>query len=390
MRRLAQRTAAFYREMPFLAWLWGALAAALLESLWGASLAHGLGLPKMPVLFGFLIALKTPQYLPAALAYVLLIYAVPLSLVGRAAAPLANRLAAGMARLPLLVPAVVHLGFLYLALSIWSAQSDYRDLTVRLTLIMVVVTLSLNIINGYLGEFSCSHPGFMALGAYAASALDLAFFTDSKLFGAALLPPALGAFAFPLVLFLGGLVTAVAALIVAIPSFRTRGDYLAIISLAFTFIVKSLIENLEVVGGPRGMSGMPAHAGLPLVFVVTALAIWIINNFVTSILGKALCAVRDDELAAEAMSVDTRRTKIVAFMFAAFWAGVAGGLFAHVLRYVNPAISGSSSWPRCWPWSTSAGSTRSTAPSWGRSPSSFWARRSGPWKSSSGSSSRCF
>ncbi len=268
-----------------------------------------------------------------------LIYAVRYPGGTRRRAP-GQRLAAGMARLPLLVPAVVHLGFLYLALSIWSAQSDYRDLTVRLTLIMVVVTLSLNIINGYLGEFSCSHPGFMALGAYAASALDLAFFTDSKLFGAALLPPALGAFAFPLVLFLGGLVTAVAALIVAIPSFRTRGDYLAIISLAFTFIVKSLIENLEVVGGPRGMSGMPAHAGLPLVFVVTALAIWIINNFVTSILGKALCAVRDDELAAEAMSVDTRRTKIVAFMFAAFWAGVAGGLFAHVLRYVNPAMFG--------------------------------------------------
>jgi branched-chain amino acid transport system permease protein len=129
-------------------------------------------------------------------------------------------------------------------------------------------------------------------------------------------------------------------LVIAIPSFRTRGDYLAIISLAFLFIVKSMIENLEVVGGPRGLSSQPNWANLPMVFIVTVIGVWIINNFVTSTIGKGLNAVRDDELAAEAMTVNTRRTKIVAFMFAAFWAGVAGGLFAHVLRYVNPATFG--------------------------------------------------
>jgi branched-chain amino acid transport system permease protein len=115
---------------------------------------------------------------------------------------------------------------------------------------------------------------------------------------------------------------------------------LTIISLAFTFIVKSLIENLEVIGGPRGLRGQPDWATLPMVFLWTIACVWIINNFVRSTLGKALNAVRDGELAADAMTVDTRRTKMVAFLFSAFWAGVAGGLFAHVIRYVNPGTFG--------------------------------------------------
>ncbi|PQP33623.1 branched-chain amino acid ABC transporter permease, partial [Desulfobacteraceae bacterium SEEP-SAG9] len=90
---------------------------------------------------------------------------------------------------------------------------------------------------------------------------------------------------------------------VAIPSFRTRGDYLAIISLAFMFIVKSLVENLEFLGGPRGLSSQPDWANLPTVFMWTVVCVWIINNFVRSTLGKALNAVRDNEMAADAMTV---------------------------------------------------------------------------------------
>jgi branched-chain amino acid transport system permease protein len=127
---------------------------------------------------------------------------------------------------------------------------------------------------------------------------------------------------------------------VAVPSFRTRGDYLAIISLAFMFIVKSFIENMEWVGGPRGMSGQPNWSSLPVVFAWMVACIWIINNFVRSILGKALNAVRDNETAADAMTVNTRKTKMTAFMLGAFWAGVAGGLFAHVMRFVNPGTFG--------------------------------------------------
>jgi branched-chain amino acid transport system permease protein len=180
----------------------------------------------------------------------------------------------------------------------------------------------------------------MALGAYCASVLTLGLFVDADLLGAASLPSALGPFLFPVALILGGLLASIGALLVAIPSFRTRGDYLAIISLAFMFIVKSLIENLEFVRGPRGLSGHPDWADLPTVFLWTVLCIWSINNFVRSTIGKALNAVRDNEMAADAMTVDTGRTKIVAFLFGAFWAGVAGGLFAHVMRYVNPGNFG--------------------------------------------------
>ncbi|MGD9247542.1 MAG: branched-chain amino acid ABC transporter permease, partial [Desulfobacteraceae bacterium] len=222
----------------------------------------------------------------------------------------------------------------------WADLSDYRLLVLKLTMIAVMLTLSINLINGYMGEFSCSHPGFMALGAYAASTVTLLFFANDSMFGQALLPPALGPYFYPLALVLGGAVAAVGALVVAIPSFRTRGDYLAIISLAFMFIVKSLIENLEWVGGPRGLSSQPNWSTLPVVFIWMVLCIWVINNFVRSNLGKALNAVRDNETAANAMTINTRKTKMLAFMLGAFWAGVAGGLFAHVMRFVNPGTFG--------------------------------------------------
>jgi branched-chain amino acid transport system permease protein len=329
-----------FSQVPLLGWLFGLLIAIGLEQLIGIELALALGLRKIPALFGFLIMLKKPMLIPSAILYVALIYVLPIGIIARMTVSLANRLAGSLLSLSLWASVVIHLGLLYLVLHMWSGISDYRVLTLKLTLIAVMVTLSLNVINGYLGEFSCSHPGFMALGAYGSSVFTVALFVDDRLFGAALLPPALGPFMFPIGLIVGGLVASLGALAVAIPSFRTRGDYLAIISLAFMFIVKSLIENLEVVGGPRGLSKQPDWANLPTVFLWTVACLWIINNFVRSTLGRALNAVRDNEMAANAMTVNTRRTKIVAFLFAAFWAGVAGGLFAHVLRYVNPGTFG--------------------------------------------------
>jgi branched-chain amino acid transport system permease protein len=265
-----------------------------------------------------------------------LIYVIPIAAVARVITGLANRIAARLLSTSFLLSSLLHVFLLYAVLHLWAGMNDYRLLVVRLTLVAVMLTLSLNVVNGYMGEFSCSHPGFMALGAYAASVFTVLLFVQDNRFGAPLLPPALGPYLFPVGLILGGVVSAIGALLVAIPSFRTRGDYLAIISLAFMFIVKSLIENLEVVGGARGMGDQPNWANLPTVFVWTIACVWIINNFVESTMGKALNAVRDGELAANAMTVDTRKTKMIAFLFAAFWAGVAGGLFAHVLRYVNP------------------------------------------------------
>ena len=329
-----------FSVVPLAGWLLGVFSAVLAEYYLGDLVSYYLYLPKIPVLFGTLIMLKEPILIPSAIGYDILIYIIPVCVVGLLSAPAMNRVAALLEKTPVWLATLVHLIAFYGILHMWAGINDYRVIVIKFTLISIILTISLNIINGYQGEFSCSHPGFMALGAYASSTITLLLFTNDKMFGEALLPPALGPWCFPLVLVIGGIVAALGSLIVAIPSFRTRGDYLAIISLAFLFIVKSAVENLEFLGGPRGMSSQPSYATLPVVFMWTAACIWIIHNFTTSIMGKALNTVRDNEQAATSMTINTRKTKIVAFMFGAFWAGVAGGLFAHVLRYVNPSSFG--------------------------------------------------
>jgi len=340
VRKLWDNAREQFRYVPLLGWLFAALISVLVEQIAGNLFAQLLGISKVPVLFGFILALSQPALIPNAIAYVLVIYILPVLIVAKLIANIANRLSAWLMGYPIVLSAIIHIGLLYATLQIWSSISDYRVLLLKLTLIAIIVTLSLNVVNGYMGEFSCSHPGFMAVGAYVASVLTVLFFVNGSAFGAAILPKVLAPYMFPIILVIAGLITAASALLVAIPSFRTRGDYLAIISLAFMFIVKSTVENLEIIGGARGFTGQPDLATLPVVFIWTIASVWIINNFVRSTVGKALNAVRDGELAAEAMTVDTRKTKMTAFLFAAFWAGVAGGLFAHVLRYVNPGTFG--------------------------------------------------
>jgi len=353
---LGYRLGLFFKPVPLLAYLIGFLACALWELLAGDGLTSILGLPKMPVLFGLLTIFKvlagvvnlvikgeafdwaTLVHIPTALIYLFVIYLIPLALVARVTARPANVLARFLHGFPLIVTALVQLGLMYAVLHIWAGVSDYRLITLKLTLIAVLFTLSLNIINGYMGEFSCSHPGFMAVGAYMSSLFTVGLFASDKVLGEAVFTFSAAYLSFPLALMFGGAMASVAALIVAIPSFKTRGDYLAIISLAFLFIVKSFFENVQALGGSRGIAGQPDWATLPVIFITVAFGVWTINNFVTSTMGKALNAVRDDETAAEAMTVDTRKTKMSAFLFGAFWAGVAGGLLAHVLRYINPAM----------------------------------------------------
>jgi branched-chain amino acid transport system permease protein len=198
-----------------------------------------------------------------------------------------------------------------------------------------------------MGEFSVGHAGFMAVGAYVASILNVLLFTASPNFGPALLSPSGAIYLFPVTLIAGGAAAALAGLLAAVPSFKTRGDYLAIITLAVNYIVKSSIENIQPIGGARGFMGMrnvidsmQEAVNLPWVmiwvFVCVGLTVWIIHRLVNSTYGKGIVALRDDEIAAEIMGVNTRRLKIAAFMLSSGLAGIAGGLFAHVLGYINP------------------------------------------------------
>ncbi|GAB6061985.1 branched-chain amino acid ABC transporter permease [Deferrisoma palaeochoriense] len=242
-----------------------------------------------------------------------------------------------------------------LGLLLWIGQGGLLDKYTQTVLMFmavnVIVSASLNLVNGYMGEFSCGHGGFMAVGAYVSSILGVLLFAKDRVFGPPLLPPEWALAGFPLLVLTGGLAAAVAGLLVAIPSFRTRGDYLAIITIAANYIVISVIENLDVIGGSRGFMGMKRVVkamgdtwDLPWMllwsFAFAVFTIWILRRFVYSTYGKGVMAICQDEVAAEIMSVDTNRMKIAAFMLSSGLAGVAGALFAHIVGYVNPGSFG--------------------------------------------------
>ncbi|MCE5244733.1 MAG: branched-chain amino acid ABC transporter permease [Syntrophobacteraceae bacterium] len=225
--------------------------------------------------------------------------------------------------------------------------TSYIQIILMFIGINVILSTSLNLVNGYMGEFSVGHAGFMAVGAYITSVLNVYLFTNSQVFGPSVLSPSSALYLFPLTLLIGGIGAALAGLLVAVPSFRTRGDYLAIITLAVNYIVKSSIENMQPIGGARGFMGMrnvvnamQEAVNLPwmLIWVLIGVyaCVFVLHRFVNSTYGKGIVAVRDDEIAAEIMSVNTKHMKLAAFMLSSGLAGVAGGLFAHVLGYINP------------------------------------------------------
>jgi branched-chain amino acid transport system permease protein len=236
---------------------------------------------------------------------------------------------------------------LLVGLSWAGSVSAYVQLVIMFIGVNIIMSASLNLVNGYMGEFSCGHAGFMAIGAYASSLLTVWFFTPGSVFGPNLLPPGWSVWLFPFILLTGGVVAALTGLLVAIPSFRTRGDYLAIITLAVNYIVKSAIENIQTIGGARGfmgmsrvVNGMKDVADVPWMMIWTWISVFLtlllIKRFVSSTYGKGIIAIREDEIAAEIMGVNTRRAKMVAFMLSSGLAGVAGGLIAHILGYINP------------------------------------------------------
>ena len=246
------------------------------------------------------------------------------------------------------VPALLAAVF---AVLVWASQTGamniYWQSVVMFMGVNIILSSSLNIINGNMGEFSCGHAGFMAVGAYVSSVLSVALFAKSAAFGDPLLSPHLAVWIFPLVLLAGAVAASLVGLLVAIPSFKTRGDYLAIITIAAAYIVKSTIENIGIIGGARGFMGMSSvmramndTANLPwiMIWVVlgTIFSVWLIRRFIYSTFGKGVDAISQDEIAAEIMSVNTDRVKLVAFMVSCGLAGLAGGLFAHILGYVNP------------------------------------------------------
>ena len=197
--------------------------------------------------------------------------------------------------------------------------------------INVTLAVSLNLINGYTGQFSLGHAGFMGVGAYTAAMLTTA--------GGAVLLTALGGqtwAVFLLALLAGGLAASVAGLVVGVPSLRLKGDYLAIVTLGFGEIIRVVLQNIDAVGGSRGLIGIPAYSNLFWAYGFAAIAVYVVWAMVHSSYGRGFLAVADDEIAAEAMGINTTRYKITAFLVGAFFAGIAGGVYAHFKQYIAP------------------------------------------------------
>jgi len=202
--------------------------------------------------------------------------------------------------------------------------------------INIILAVSLNLINGVTGQFSIGHAGFYAVGAYASA--SLVFYGQSYIREATSFLPQTAQDAVLLLLGLlaAAIVSGIAGLAVGIPSLRLRGDYLAIVTLGFGEIIRVLILNIDSIGASRGFSGIPLLSNFFWVYLFVIVTVVVVHNLVNSSYGRAFISIRDDEIAAEAMGVDTTRFKVMSFVVSSMFAGIAGGLFGHFVMYLHP------------------------------------------------------
>ncbi len=196
---------------------------------------------------------------------------------------------------------------------------SFWQLNIILICVNVIMAVSLNLINGYTGQFSLGHAGFMAVGAYVGVVATVNF-------------------QLPLIaaLILGALCAGALGFLIGLPTLRLRGDYLAIATLGLGEIIRIVIMNIEYVGGAAGFKGIPHLTNFTWVFFTMLFTLFFIKNFVNSSHGRACIAIRENEIAAEAMGVNTTKYKVMAFTIGAAFAGIAGGLFAHQFYLISP------------------------------------------------------
>ncbi|MEF2093880.1 branched-chain amino acid ABC transporter permease [Bacillus sp. CFBP9009] len=188
--------------------------------------------------------------------------------------------------------------------------------------INIMLATSLHLIIGITGQFSIGHAGFLAVGAYASAVMTM------KLE----LP-------FIVAVLAGGVIAAVAGMVIGVPSLRLKGDYLAIATLGFGEIVRIVLLNIDYVGGASGMQ-VSHLTTWPWVFACVIITVLVIRNFTNSTHGRACISVREDETAADAMGINTTYYKVAAFVIGAFFAGIAGSLYAHNFYIIQPSNFG--------------------------------------------------
>ncbi len=235
--------------------------------------------------------------------------------------------------------AAVLLALLGLQFGVENGLNDYVQRIILLAGINIILAVGLNLINGTTGQFSIGHAGFMAVGAYGTAYVGVKLAPHVH---AALGPGSLAnAVIFNLALLLGALFAGISGLIVGMPSLRLRGDYLAVVTLGFGEIIRILFNNATFLGAATGYfgddpSGLPTYTNFFWVYFWAVVVVVLIHNLTFSQTGRSLVAIREDEIAAEAMATPTTRLKVTAFALSAATAGVAGGLFAHMQAGVRP------------------------------------------------------
>lgn len=220
-----------------------------------------------------------------------------------------------------------------ITVSLFSAHFNRYYLGVAIDIgINIILAVSLNLINGHAGQFSLGHAGFMAVGGYTAAKLTLVL--SPRLVH--LLPDFLQPLLFLVVLVIGGVMAAAVGLAVGVPTLRLRGDYLAIVTLGFGEIIRVYFQTTETFGAATGLIGIPHWTDFAWAWSLAAVTVFVVASLVNSTYGRGFIAVHDDEVAAGATGINPVRYKVTAFVIGAFFAGIAGGLYAHHKSFLSP------------------------------------------------------
>ncbi|MEO0108624.1 MAG: hypothetical protein ABIK62_05570, partial [candidate division WOR-3 bacterium] len=204
------------------------------------------------------------------------------------------------------------------------ALNLYWQQVISYACIVTISALGLNLIYGFTGQFSLGHAAFYGIGAYAAALLTRVW-------------PSGAILAFALGLLVGTMIAGLVALGIGLPILRLRSAYLGIATLGFGILMKVIFDNLDFLGGSRGLTGIPAYTSFATVYFLAVLALVGLRNLAYSGVGRALLSIREDDIAAEAVGVDTTRYKTLGFVVGCCYAGLAGGLYAHLYRFLHPS-----------------------------------------------------
>jgi branched-chain amino acid transport system permease protein len=227
---------------------------------------------------------------------------------------------------------------------LFHAEQNFNQYSIRILeniAIFITLAVSYNLINGVMGQFSLAPNAFLAIGAYTSAILTLS--QDEKLrsfiIEPMLWPLSVISLPFAVSLLFAGIVTALIAILMAVPVFRVRGDYLAIVTLGLGEVIQVLANNsLSLTNGSLGLKGLSPYTNLWWAWGICVFTIFCTVRLVNSSYGRAMKAVREDEIAAEAMGINALRIKTFAFAFSAFFQGVAGGLLAHLITTISPSL----------------------------------------------------